>query len=340
MPLVSICIPTYNGASYLVECLDSALAQTSPDYEVLIVDDQSTDNSFQIAQAYAARDPRIRVVRNTHNLGLVGNWNQCALLARGEWIKFLFQDDMLEPQYVEEVLALARETNIGVIGCFRKFLFEPGTDQETQQFYLNNSTLIKQIWRDSAWSAEDIARFALSNVGVNFFGEPTVSLIHRNVFGAIGYFNPALAQRCDTEFWVRAGINFGLLMVRKDLATFRVHKRSTSSRNYDGIQYSDKYLDPIIILHQYLFDENYKPLRKVANEVQLMKKLEREFWNRCYCARSMVFKAKGSEAIALLKLWTSASKLYSKIDNIPISRRLTRRWLNISQLLRAWVTTG
>jgi glycosyltransferase involved in cell wall biosynthesis len=338
MSLVSICIPTYNGEKFLRLCLESALSQTYGNIEIVIVDDTSNDNSHAIAQEYAGKDSRIRIFRNERNLGLVGNWNQCVLLAQGEWVKFLFQDDLLEPQHVEELLAMARGRNIAVVGCFRKFLFEPGTTHETQQFYLNNRTLIEQIWRDTALSAEDIAKFALSNVGVNFFGEPTVSLIHRDVFGAIGYFDPALAMRCDTEFWVRAGINFGLLMVRKDLATFRVHKRSTSSRNYSGNQFSDKYIDLIIILHHYLFDEKYKPLRKVASEVQLAKKLEQEFWDRCHCARSMVFEAEGPEAIALRELWTSASKFYSKIDNIPLSRRITRRWRNISQLLRAGAT--
>lgn len=73
MPLVSICIPTYNGARYLEACLDSALTQTFRDIEVLVVDDQSTDESCQIAQAYARQDRRVKVVGNKHNLGLV--WN-------------------------------------------------------------------------------------------------------------------------------------------------------------------------------------------------------------------------------------------------------------------------
>ena len=176
--------------------------------------------------------------------------------------------------------------------------------------------------------------FALSNVGINLFGEPTVSLIHQNVFGAVGYFDPMLAQRCDTEFWVRAGINFGLLMVRKELATFRVHKRSASSQNYAGQKFPDRYLDPLIILRHYLFNDMYEPLRRVLSETHLAKKLEREFWDRCHRARSMVFSAAGQEGTALRELWTHASKLYPEIDNIPLSRRVSCRLRNFLRLLR------
>ena len=84
MPLVSVCTPTHNGASYLEECIESALVQTFPDLEILIVDDQSTDQSYEIAQAFASRDPRIRVVRTDkfarpseeENLVFINAWNE------------------------------------------------------------------------------------------------------------------------------------------------------------------------------------------------------------------------------------------------------------------------
>jgi glycosyltransferase involved in cell wall biosynthesis len=107
-PLVSVCIPTYNGAKYLKECLDSVLAQTFTDFEVLIVDDKSSDETLSIAQEYATYDPRFRVIQNECNLGLVGNWNRCVELAQGEWIKFIFQDDLIEPACLERMLAVRK----------------------------------------------------------------------------------------------------------------------------------------------------------------------------------------------------------------------------------------
>ena len=108
-PLVSVCVPTYNGEPFLQAALDSASAQTFGDLEILVVDDGSSDGTPALVERHAADDPRVRLLRNERNLGLVGNWNRCLEAARGTWIKFLFQDDLLEPACVERMLALASE---------------------------------------------------------------------------------------------------------------------------------------------------------------------------------------------------------------------------------------
>lgn len=92
---VSICVPTYNGSAHLHQTIESARTQTFGDFELLIVDDDSSDDTFAIAAEFARIDSRIRVHRNSQRLGLAGNWNRCLELASGEWIKFLFQDDYL-----------------------------------------------------------------------------------------------------------------------------------------------------------------------------------------------------------------------------------------------------
>src|SRR4029453_18243392 len=125
-PLVSICIPTYNGAAYLGPSLDSALSQTTSGLEVLSVDDCSSDDSLDIAQRYARMDSRIRVSSNTANLGLVGNWNRCAQLAQGEWVKFLFQDDLIVPDCLARLLAAAAEFGVPFAAWARDFRFPPG----------------------------------------------------------------------------------------------------------------------------------------------------------------------------------------------------------------------
>ena len=90
-PLVSICVPTYRGAPWLAACLDSALAQTLSEFEVLVVDDESDDDTVAIAEDYAARDARVVLHRNPARLGLAPNWNRSVELARGTFIKFLVQ---------------------------------------------------------------------------------------------------------------------------------------------------------------------------------------------------------------------------------------------------------
>jgi glycosyltransferase involved in cell wall biosynthesis len=94
-PVVSMLVPVFNGEEFLTECLDSILAQDFSDYELLISDDGSTDGSAVLIEKYAARDPRIRWWRNPVNLGLSGNFNCCLRAARGDYIKYVLQDDML-----------------------------------------------------------------------------------------------------------------------------------------------------------------------------------------------------------------------------------------------------
>src|SRR3954453_9924295 len=92
-PKVSVLIPTYNYARYLSEAIESVLEQEFQDYEVVIVDDCSQDESEEVIRRYAARDGRIRFHFNRPNLGMVANWNYCLSLARGEYVQFLFGDD-------------------------------------------------------------------------------------------------------------------------------------------------------------------------------------------------------------------------------------------------------
>jgi len=94
-PKISVLVPVFNGERYLAECLDSVLAQDFADYELLIGDDGSTDGSVAMVERYAARDPRIRWWRNSGNLGIAGSFNACLQNARGDYIKYVLQDDKL-----------------------------------------------------------------------------------------------------------------------------------------------------------------------------------------------------------------------------------------------------
>src|SRR3712207_2934774 len=92
-PLVSIILATYNGASFLTEQLDSLFQQTYPFYEVVAVDDQSTDETFAILQDFALRHPTMRVYQNKKNLGFIKNFEHACSLAQGALIALCDQDD-------------------------------------------------------------------------------------------------------------------------------------------------------------------------------------------------------------------------------------------------------
>lgn len=106
MPLVSVLIPAYNGERWLGAALDSALAQTHGDLEILIGDDCSTDGTRAVAEAYAAADPRVRVLPEAgRNLGAPANQVRLHQAARGAFVKPLLQDDLLAPDCVATLLA-------------------------------------------------------------------------------------------------------------------------------------------------------------------------------------------------------------------------------------------
>jgi glycosyltransferase involved in cell wall biosynthesis len=104
-PLVSVVIGTFNGEAYLEEQLRSVLAQTYTHLEILAIDDGSSDGTVRILRAYAALDPRIRVVINEHNLGFIRNFEKGCALSAGHWIALCDQDDYWMPDKVEKMVA-------------------------------------------------------------------------------------------------------------------------------------------------------------------------------------------------------------------------------------------
>ncbi len=100
VPKVSVGLPVYNGARYLADTLDCLLAQTYDDFELIIVDNASTDETQAMCQAYADRDSRIRYYRNDENIGAAANYNRAFDLARGDYFKWSAADDLLEPTFL------------------------------------------------------------------------------------------------------------------------------------------------------------------------------------------------------------------------------------------------
>jgi glycosyltransferase involved in cell wall biosynthesis len=122
-PLVSVVTPVYNGAAYLAECIESVLGQTYERFEYVISDNRSTDDSLAIAQAYAERDERVRVVAHeehlTHHLE---SWNRSMRLIDDEakYVKVVHADDWLFEDCVTRMVALAEEhPSVGLVGAYR-----------------------------------------------------------------------------------------------------------------------------------------------------------------------------------------------------------------------------
>lgn len=115
MPKVSIGLPVYNGERYLREAIDSILAQTFRDFELILCDNASTDATAAICREYTIRDTRARYHRNERNVGASRNFSLCVELASGEYFKWAAHDDTLAPEYLARcVEVLDRDPSVVV----------------------------------------------------------------------------------------------------------------------------------------------------------------------------------------------------------------------------------
>lgn len=116
MPEISVIVPVYNTAEYLPRCLESLLAQTFPDFEILLIDDGSTDNSALVCKAYSVRDSRVRLITSAHvGVGAVRNFG--LENANGRFIMFCDSDDYVEPEWMETLFNHAVKYPDSLVNC-------------------------------------------------------------------------------------------------------------------------------------------------------------------------------------------------------------------------------
>lgn len=123
-PLVSIVTPFYNTAKYLKECIESVLKQTYQNFEYVLVDNKSTDGSAEIAEEFAQRDPRIRMIANDRFLSQVENYNHALrqIAPKSKYCKIVQADDWIFPNCIREMVEVAEMgTNVSLVGAYSLF---------------------------------------------------------------------------------------------------------------------------------------------------------------------------------------------------------------------------
>ena len=121
-PLVSVVTPVHNGRTYLAECIESVLAQDYERWDYVILDNRSTDGSRELAESYAARDARIRVLAPTEFLPIVPNWNRAmrAISPESRYVKMVAADDFLFPECLSKMVEVAEaHPSVGIVGAYR-----------------------------------------------------------------------------------------------------------------------------------------------------------------------------------------------------------------------------
>jgi glycosyltransferase involved in cell wall biosynthesis len=262
-PFFSVCVPVYNGAVYLRQCLDSILAQTFQDFEILVVDDGSSDDSVALISEYAQREPRLRFYQNQTNLGLVANWNKCLSLAQGAWVKFLFQDDFWAPTCLERVRSQTDGRSLVFHG--RQFAFVGEVRKSLRDYYTSElARLPPGLSGVHDISPELCSELIVKHPALNFFGEPSNVAFRRELSSRFGVFDERLVQLCDYEYWTRIASSHGAYRIPEDLSTFRVHGGAASSANLATREFRYRYLDRLILFERFHDDPMYANLRKLV----------------------------------------------------------------------------
>ena len=219
LPRVSVCIPTYRGRVTIGPAIESVLAQSLSDFELIVIDDGSTDDTRAIVEDFT--DPRLIYVRNEHNLGPQGNWNRCLELARGKYFKLLPHDDLLHPHCLERQVAVLdtdRNQRIALVFSARNVLGPDGRVL-TRRGYPGG--------REGPLTGGGVMRACVRR-GTNLLGEPGAVLFRKSLADRIGGFDATNPYVIDLDYWFRLLAHGDAYFCAEPLASFRVSGSSWS----------------------------------------------------------------------------------------------------------------
>jgi len=273
--LVTVVTPFYNTAEYLPQCIESVLAQTYRDFEYVLLNNRSTDDSLAIAQRYARQDDRIRVITNQEFLEQDANLSEGLRLAAhaGRYCKVVLADDWIFPRCLEELVGVAQANpSVGIVGSY----------------YLKGTTLMGGglPYPSPVVPGRTLCRRQLLE-GLFVFGSPTVLLWRADLVRARHPFYEQGRYHADTEACYRVLKDCDFGFVHQVLSFLRTDNPSRMARVRD---FGPSYLDKLIVLTRYgrdflspqEFDDAYRRQRHLYFQIlgeAVLTGRPREFWS-------------------------------------------------------------
>jgi glycosyltransferase involved in cell wall biosynthesis len=229
---VSVLIPVYNRENLIEETVQSALNQTYKNIGIIVVDNQSTDNTWEILQKLALQDERIKIFQNDTNIGPVRNWKRCIDEASGEYGKILWSDDLIAPDFLEKTVLYLENKDVGFVFTGTE-IFIDGTDKKTSHYFIGESGIyesekyINGVLFDGNYPVSPgCALFRLKDLKKNLMIDIPNKVNSDFAMHAIG--NDLLI------FLLTAHQYKKFAFVNEKLSFFRAHKGSISIQSNDG----------------------------------------------------------------------------------------------------------
>lgn len=264
-PLVSVIIPTYNRVSLLPRAINSVLAQTFQDWELILLDDYSTDKTREVVKDYQKRDARIKYFVNDHNKGVVGARNSGIERAQGEFVAFLDSDDEWKEGYLEDMIKALRAGDMDMALS----LFYQQKDGKIKKRY--GESVSKMITSLSPIEKEGVFYFSGKNVCEYmvskwmFFYHMNAMVIRKRALQAVGGFDENLRSGEDFEFVFRYLLHcdkFCLL----NAYYYTYYETADSLVNFDQRAFSDLEVARKLAMNK---QHNIKMLKKMKADIAL-----------------------------------------------------------------------
>ncbi len=291
--MISIFVPLYNASAFITQTLQSILDQTFQDWEVLVLDDCSTDDSFEVAKIFAQKDTRFTILRNDKNLGMMQNWNKGIDLCKHEFFVKLDADDIWENTFLEKSYNIMQQ-NSNVALIFTKFV---NIDQDNQKIP-NSEIILPEFAQNKAFNTVELVKSGEDKMLAHSILRQGLSLIRKEVFEKIGKYRFLLTEKTqastDTEFYFRVGCHYDIFCIDETLYLYRVHDKSISQTDIAGNLATQKMYETKYCILTYFFEKGkidaifYK---KNIQKIQLQYNFEQSYQARIQkkYAKSIIF---------------------------------------------------